>query len=131
MRKLYRLLPFVLPLVLLTGCATEIMQGYVGRPVEAAMARYGRPDDTFDLPDGRRAFQWIEVETSTSPGYAVTRTRRERGDDGGHRPSRTTRTEYTPPSETANRCVYTLYGRRDPQTSGWVVDGFAPPALGC
>lgn len=127
MRKLYRLLP----LMLLAACATDVMQGYVGRPVEAVMARYGRPDDTFDLPDGRRAFQWIEIETSTSPGSAVTRTRRE-PDGAGHGPSRTTtRTEYTPPTQTTNRCVYTMYGRRDPRTGGWMLESFERPEFGC
>ena len=114
-----------LALGLLTGCASDIMQTYLGQPLEAAMARYGPPDASFDLPDGRRAYQWAEVSTTVSPGYAVTRTRRDGG--GGS----ATRTELSPPTTSVSRCFYTMYARQDPATRGWVFDSFEPPALGC
>ena len=49
----------VLALSTLIGCASEIMKGYVGRPVQDVMLDYGAPTNAFDMGDGRRAFQWI------------------------------------------------------------------------
>lgn len=50
----------------LTSCATNIMEGFVGQPLQAGIARYGPPEVVFDMPDGRRAFQWrMESETVT------------------------------------------------------------------
>jgi hypothetical protein len=113
---------------LLGGCASDIMGGYVGQPVTAAMARYGPPDVTFDLPDGRRAFQWIEVSTSTSEGQATTRTR---PDPKHGRDATTTRTEFTPPTTSTSRCHYTMYARYNAAARDWVFDSFEPPAFGC
>lgn len=51
----------------LTACASDIMQGYVGRDVTAVIATYGQPYRQFDLPDGRVAYQWRIVEFSARP----------------------------------------------------------------
>ena len=113
---------------LLGACASDIMGGYVGQPVTAAMARYGPPDLTFDLADGRRAFQWLEVSTSTSGGEATTRTR---PDPRHGRGATTTRTAFSPPTTSTSRCYYTMYARFDAATRDWVFDSFEPPAFGC
>lgn len=108
----------------LTGCASDIMQGFVGQGLETAMAQYGPPDAQFDLPDGRRAFQWVDINTSTSPGQIA--------EEVSHGPNgRRTQTELTPAATTYNRCFYTMYARYDPARRGWVFDSFEPPAFGC
>lgn len=104
--------------VALQGCSAQIMRGYIGRPPEAVMARYGPPIDVRDLPDGRRAYQWMEVETTTSGGAATTTS------DG-----RRQRTEYSPTTTQEKRCFYTLYAHRTSQ--GWRIDSYNEPEIGC
>lgn len=99
------------------------MRGYVGRSPEEVMARYGPPVAIRDLPDGRRMYQWMEVETETSGGAASIVVERDRS-GGSHG-----RTEYTPSTTTEKRCFYTLYAHRT--SSGWRIDDFRNPALGC
>ncbi|WP_295442332.1 hypothetical protein [Sphingorhabdus sp. EL138] len=42
----------------LTGCASTAMKRYVGSSISEAYLAYGQPANVFDLPDGRRAFQF-------------------------------------------------------------------------
>ncbi|WP_448661531.1 hypothetical protein ACG3SL_12790 [Sphingomonas sp. CJ20] len=109
--------------LLLCGCAADIMRGYVGRPPEAVMARYGPPVDVRDLPDGRRAYQWMQSEFETSGGDATTRV--ERGGNGHPR----SRTEYTPTTTRERKCFYTFYARR--AAYGWQIEDFERPEFGC
>ncbi|MCH7861262.1 hypothetical protein ACQKOH_20215 [Sphingomonas sp. NPDC092331] len=104
--------------VALQGCSADIMRGYVGRPPEAVMARYGPPVDVRDLPDGRRAYQWMEVETTTSGGSETTTYERGRR-----------RTEYAPTTTAEKRCFYTFYAHRT--SAGWRIDSYLNPELGC
>jgi hypothetical protein len=52
-----------LSLLLLAGCVTpvarsELLRREIGRSVAHATLVAGRPQASYDLPDGRRAFQW-------------------------------------------------------------------------
>jgi hypothetical protein len=111
----------------LTGCATDIMRGYIGRTPQDVMARYGPPDNVFDMPDGRRAYQWLEVSESTSPGSEQTRTRWVEKRDG--RRERVTTTEISPPVSERKKCYYTMYAHRD--RGDWIFDSFQQPEFGC
>ena len=51
----------------LAGCASTIMEGYVSRDISSVIANYGPPANTFDLPNGQRAFQWEIIDTSYIP----------------------------------------------------------------
>lgn len=42
----------------LTGCASTAMKSHVGKSINEAFFSYGKPENVFDLPDGRRAFQF-------------------------------------------------------------------------
>jgi hypothetical protein len=44
--------------LLLSGCASTAMKGFVGQPIEEAFFRYGKPVNTIDLPDGAKAYQF-------------------------------------------------------------------------
>jgi hypothetical protein len=44
--------------LLLGGCASTAMKGFMGQPIEEAFFRYGKPVNTIDLPDGAKAFQF-------------------------------------------------------------------------
>lgn len=107
----------------LSGCSTDIMQSYVGRTPEDVMTRYGPPANVHDLPDGRRMYQWMDIETTTTGGGATTTEERSR-----HGRPRT-RTEYDPATTSEKRCFYTLYAHRT--GSGWRIDDFQKPELGC
>ena len=63
MRKLVALFA----LLSLSACASQIMQGYVGKPIQSAMVDYGPPVNAFDMGDGRRAFQWVMNQTYIMP----------------------------------------------------------------
>lgn len=115
---------FLLVLVLsLAACASRIMEGYVGQDLTSVIGRYGPPMNVYDLPDGRRAFQWeinstVLVPTTTNmsvvqSGWLTTGTAVTSG--GG---------------AFSNRCIYTLYAQ--PQgTNHWTIVGFERPRLGC
>lgn len=55
MRKLFLAAIAALAIV---GCASTEMRQYVGAPIETAFIDMGRPENVFDMPDGRRAFQF-------------------------------------------------------------------------
>jgi hypothetical protein len=42
----------------LSGCASTAMKGHVGKSINEAFFSYGKPENVFNLPDGRRAFQF-------------------------------------------------------------------------
>lgn len=44
--------------IVVAGCASTAMNRYVGGSVSEAYMAYGQPEAVFDLPDGRRAFQF-------------------------------------------------------------------------
>lgn len=48
----------VIAIVALSGCASTEMRTYVGKPIEETQFAYGRPENVFELPDGRRAYQY-------------------------------------------------------------------------
>lgn len=41
-----------------SACASTAMKKFVGGSVSEAYLAYGQPENVFDLPDGRRAFQF-------------------------------------------------------------------------
>lgn len=53
-----RSLAILAVLVSLSACASTAMNKFVGGSVSEAYLAYGQPENIFDLPDGRRAFQF-------------------------------------------------------------------------
>ena len=106
------------------GCASEIMESYIGKSITEPMLDYGRPADVFDLGGGRRAFQW-SVDSSgympiSTPSYATIY------GSGGWANVTTTSTSYMPYSQ---NCLYTLTATQ--RGNDWIVDGFRKPAMMC
>lgn len=57
--------------LLLTGCVSTAVRPYVGQDISEVFISAGPPERVFDLPDGRRAFQYRwGGETFVSPGRA-------------------------------------------------------------
>jgi hypothetical protein len=48
----------ILAALLLSGCASTAMKGFIGQPIEEAFFRYGQPVNTINLPEGAKAFQF-------------------------------------------------------------------------
>lgn len=105
--------------LVLSGCASEIMQGYVGRDITDVIVQYGPPSNVFEMPDGRVAFQWststpIIMPTTTTynvhDGYGYSTT------TGGYVGDQT--------------CVYTFFAQPNSQNSHTVVD-FQQPDIMC
>ncbi|MFG6564917.1 hypothetical protein ACGYLI_11930 [Sulfitobacter sp. 1A13421] len=106
-------------IIALTGCASQIMQGYVGKDITDAVLDYGPPTNVLELPDGRVAFQWNRSSSYTAPtttniyGYGNYATATTYG--GG---------------TTFYECLYTLFAKPNAQKSYTVV-GFKEPTLMC
>ncbi len=110
--------------VLLAGCATAVLESYVGKSITEPILDYGPPVNAVDLPDGRRAFQWAVNSTGVIP---VTSTNSATVWGGGTSTLVTgTTTNYIP---TSSQCVYTLYAR--PQGDDWIVTGYREPNFNC
>jgi hypothetical protein len=109
--------------VFLAGCASQIMGEMVGKDVSQVVAQYGPPVNSFDTPDGRRAFQWrmdnavVMPTTTTANAYAY-----------GNYATGTATT--TGGYMGTNVCWYTLYAKKNGKT-GWIITGFEPPRLDC
>lgn len=48
--------------LLLSACVSTEMRRYVGQDISEVFIAYGRPEAVFDLPDGRKAFQYRRGE---------------------------------------------------------------------
>lgn len=94
-------------LVVLSGCASTVLEGYVGKPVVEAELDFGPPINIIELSDQRRAYQW-EVDSS------------------GLIPIGVETPILVPYSQT---CIYTLTTTRTEQN--WIVDGFREPSFEC
>lgn len=113
----------------LSGCASSIMEGFIGQPLQAGIARYGPPSFVFDMPDGRRAFQWRMDSTVTTPTMTYGNVN-----------------IYAPPGAFANvnynqvtaggnviqqSCHYTMYAKWDAAANAWIFESFEKPPLSC
>ncbi|MDG5496709.1 hypothetical protein [Niveispirillum sp. BGYR6] len=49
---------YALCAILLAGCASTEMKPFIGKDVSEVRMVWGEPISAFDLPDGRRAFQY-------------------------------------------------------------------------
>ena len=59
--------------VAVAGCASTAMKQHVGQSINEAFFAYGKPENVFDLPDGRRAVQFYWGGSSgVVPGQANT-----------------------------------------------------------
>jgi len=112
----------------LGGCASSIMEGFVGDPLQTAMVRYGPPQNAFDMGDGRRAFQWSMTSSYTTPTQ-VTNT--GNAYPIGNTVWWTQNTQISGGQTFNSECIYTLYGSWDDSASVWRVTGFEKPDWTC
>jgi hypothetical protein len=110
-------LPLALLATCLAACATASPRGplaadqSVGRRIDEVVARNGPVSRRWDLPDGRRAYQWQETSVIARVGGA------EADGEVTGAASQTT-------------CYLTLYAQRRGD-GGWTVIGYDAPPPGC
>lgn len=110
----------------LTGCASSIMKGFVGQPLQSVMIKYGAPANAFDMPDGTRAFQWIMSSTYVTPTYA---TNSGYATPMGNSVYWQQNTQIHGGQPITNTCAYTMFGRWN--GTAWVMTGYSKPNLMC
>jgi len=108
--------------VALAGCASQIMERYVGQDLAVAVVDYGPPAAQFEMPDGRTAFQWVMSSTYVSP---VTTTYNA-NTYGGMTTGSMMTTGGVPYSQT---CRYTAYAEQ--RGERWIITGFEQPSFWC
>ena len=62
----------VLLVFLVSGCASQVMEGYKGQTVSDVVAQYGMPSGSYDLGGGERAFVWEMNNSVVVPGTVNT-----------------------------------------------------------
>lgn len=110
-------------LLAVAGCASDIMENFVGQDVSTAVLRYGPPVNVFDLPDGRRAFQW---KMNSSYYVPQTTTFNAYGTGSYVSGSSTTTGGYA----ATQTCFYTIFGLPNTNDS-YTITGFQKPRLAC
>lgn len=117
----------------LSGCATSTMEGFIGQPVQIGVARYGPPDMVFDMPDGRRAFQWRIDSTTMMPVTTTgTSTTNLFAPPGAYASARTNYSQTTSGGQTISQtCRYTMYARWNEAGNAWIFESFEKPSLLC
>ena len=108
----------------LSACASQIMRGYVGKPLQEVMLDYGPPVNAMDMPDGTRAFQWAISSAFVTPTH-VTSTTTPAGNMW------LTNTQITGGQLITNSCVYTMFARWSEEQRTWVFTDFRRPSALC
>jgi hypothetical protein len=119
---------FFLCLVTLTGCASKIMQSYVGQPISAVVLDYGMPSGAFDIEPGKRAFIWSMSVNVFIPGTTTTY--------GTAVGNQLFLNSYSSPGVMASdSCNYVLYAERHRTDiegpAAWRVTSFKKPSFWC
>lgn len=113
----------------LSGCATSIMEGFIGQPLQAGIARYGPPDYVFDMPDGRRAFQW-RIESDMTMPVTTTGNVNIYAPPGAFATINHQQTTYGGNTVT-QVCRYTMYAVWQDSPGAWIFESFEKPNLMC
>jgi hypothetical protein len=118
--------------LLMCGCASQIMQGYVGKPVSEAVMDYGQPVAAIELDKNKKAFVWSQTHSTISPGYSNTS-----GSIYGTGSSAffNSSTYTSPAYVSTSQCNYTLYAERTRKDidgpAAWTVVGYKEPNIMC
>ena len=115
-------------LLAVAGCASQVMKGYVGQPIQAVMAERGPPAGAFDMPDGRRAFQWSLSRSYVMPTMA---TNIGQAYPIGNSVWWQQNTQISGGQRIGGTCIYTLFARWNDGANAWIIDGFQKPLRAC
>ncbi|MER8385273.1 hypothetical protein NKH14_07075 [Mesorhizobium sp. M1380] len=119
-------------MLLLCGCASQIMQSYVGKPLSDAVSDYGTPVYSFDTGAGARTFLWSKNSSFVIPGSSTTTANVSTFGNTAQLYGTTT---YHPPVSVSQQCTYAVYAKRTREDiegpAAWTITGFKPPRLEC
>ena len=121
-----RLLSFALFFVTLTSCVSTHMKKFVGRDARFVAVESGPPVNVFDMPDGRRAFQYywgggtyVVPQTTRAQGYA-----RLVGDTVYYTSQKITTSVFVVDNP---GCLITHFAEWDSASRGWIVKDISYP----
>jgi hypothetical protein len=122
--------------MLLAGCSSMIMQGYVGKDISEPIMDYGYPANAIDLPNGNRAFQW-HITTSHYTPTTVTSTGNTDGTASLHGNMLSYNAYNTQTSIvnqgglSINECMYTLIAKKNREIESWTIVDYRKPTFRC
>lgn len=144
LRNLLRTGVMVLTILAASGCASGIMQSYVGKPMTEPVLDYGPPSAAFDMDATTRAFIWRMTDSYTVPGYIRTSGNGSASAfataSGGFASAMgsgiwTSNAIVQPAQDVSWSCNYALFARRAGNgisgPGGWIVSGYRKPSLAC
>ena len=112
--------------IILASCASQIMQGYVGKDINEAILDYGQPANIIDLGDGKRAFQWAMGNTTITPGMTFNNGQVNALGNTAN----VSITSYTTPTVINNdTCLYVLIAEQ--RNNHWMVTNYRKPRFDC
>lgn len=120
-----RNLVVVMCFAILGACATDVLQGYIGKPITEAILDNGPPTNIVELGDNRRAYQWDVTKAGIVPITAPSTTYVY--GSGISATATITSTTYVPYEQ---RCIYTVTATKS-ESGEYIVDGFREPEFGC
>lgn len=120
-----------LSLLLLSGCASQTLKGYVGQPVSEVVATKGMPNADFSTGTDTRAFVWQTTEQGQTTPTTITSTKEK--DYGTGNWNQITTIE---PSQTETyQCAYVVYAKKADNgidgPAGWIITSYKKPDLSC
>ncbi len=135
-------------LLFISGCASKIMEGYIGKDVRMAVIDYGSPANAFDLGDGTRVFQWVMHKSYTTPTYVsstgtATTTGSMYGNSYGYGNTRrynanynattwlNTNTVISGGQTIHSKCIYTIFAKWSQSRKSWIITSYKKPSLMC
>jgi hypothetical protein len=118
----------LLPLILMAGCASSIMKGYVGKPVTTVIGDHGFPAGAYDVDTNKRAFVWQKNAAVIVPGSSYT--------SGSVIGNQIFSSTYSTPGYSGTfSCAYTLIATKTRSDidgpAAWTVVDFVKPKFGC
>ena len=113
---------------MLVGCASQIMSGFVGKPMTAVISQYGFPAGSYDIDRNKRAFVWQMNNSVVVPGSSFTT-----GTVVGNQVFANT---YSAPAYASSfSCAYVLHAEKTRSDiegpAAWTIVGFEKPKFGC
>lgn len=118
----------------LSGCASQIMESYLGKDVQEIALDYGPPSSIIDLGDGKRGYQWHKSSNIYIPAQVQSRTTGSGSMFGGSGSAflnthSVTNTYVTPARSYTRDCFYTFIAEMNGDR--WIVKSFRRPDLMC
>lgn len=124
----------LIAVISLTGCASQIMQSYIGKNVNEAILDYGPPAVIIDIDPTHKAYQWHKTSYAYVPGHSTSTTYQSAtanlySHSATVNGSSTTNTYFVPATTYSKTCLYTLM--TECVSNQCIVTSYRKPELLC